>query len=67
MGVSEPRAAEGLVSREDIGKEAEFGGQKNYLQGLRQRVLHADQVEKVLLLLSLRKSRLPKGIITAGA
>ena len=50
MGVSEPRAAEGLVSREDLGQETEFGSQKDHLQGLRQRVLHADQVEKVLLL-----------------
>ena len=67
MGISKPRDVEGLVSREDLGQEPELGGQKDHLQGLRQRVLHADQVEKVLRLLSLLKSRLPQGIVTAGA
>ena len=67
MGISKPRTAEGLVSREDLGQEAEFGSQKDHLQGLRQRVLHADHKQKVLSLSSVRKSRLSQGIITAGA
>ena len=67
MGIQKSRDVEGLVSRENLGQEPEFGGQKDHLQGLRQRVLHADQIQKVLLLLSLRKSRLPQGIVTAGA
>jgi hypothetical protein len=67
MGIQKSRDAEGLVSREDLGQETEFGGQKDHLQGLRQRVLHADQIQKVLLLLSLWKSRLSQRIIRAGA
>ena len=38
MGISKPRDVEGLVSREDLGQEPELGGQKDHLQGLRQRV-----------------------------
>lgn len=67
MRIQKSRDVEGLVSRENLGQEPEFGGQKDHLQGLRQRVLHADQIQKVLLLLSLWESRLPQGIIRSSA
>ena len=54
MGIQKPRIAKDLVSRENLGQKAEFSGQKDHLQGLRERVLHADQIEKVLPLPSVR-------------